>query len=520
MQNFVYKTGAELPETIFGNEYSNGYGTMTFNIPDTKTTLDCPLLFHIYIDVSGSMSDIVDFKKNRSKMQLLKHTLKNILMHFADNCDNIYVQVKGFDNVIHDYIDTVKVSKTNILELLTKIEPIEPMNSTNIGLAINSLNDELEKMDLDIPLNNRVAIMLTDGEPTQGICSTRELVNMVKKKCSYHFIGLGNDHNGILMYELGHKNVYTTNWYINDVEHTGDVYGEILFNETHRIYYDNTLSVTGGKVYDYIKGEFVNTLEIGTLYEETTKNYHLIIEDDTAFTLVLNGKQKDGIPYSITAQQESYEPLEIEKQYLRLCVQKLMFIVRKNAANIETTESIFEPVQLHKYPPRLNAHTNLDVGLKQTIDTLYDRIKEFIKTNSLDKDEFMEGLFKDVNVMKNSYGTIDSFKIISGREDSQGRQTAYNTASQYEDDHLDIFPPKLQRESSSAYRTPRRCDMMRNISDNTCDNNIASDNTSPIPRARARLGLLSPLESPPLLQRQTTGFVENRQISDLLELSD
>ena len=517
MQNFVYKTGAELPETIFSKEYSNGYGTLSFNIPDNDQKREYPLLFHIYIDVSGSMSDIIDFKRNRSKMQLLKHTLKNILMYVAENSEDVYVQVKGFDNVIHNYIDTVLVTKENICELLKNIEPIEPMNSTNIGLALSSLNNELDKNE-DISLQNRVAIMLTDGDPTSGICTTEKLVDMITKKCSYHFIGLGNDHNGILLHELGHKKVFTKNWYINDIEHTGNVYGEILFNETHRMYYDNTITVTGGRIYDYIKGEFVDSLEIGTLYQETTKDYHLLITDPETFKITINGMQSDDSTYDINAEPISYGPFEIEKQYLRLCVQKLMFSVRKNAAKIENDQTIFEPLYMRNKPPGFNIHSYMDPELKKDIDSLYDTIKTFIKENSLENDEFMEGLFKDINVMKNSYGTVDSFKIVSGREDSQGRQTAYNTASQYEDDHLQILPPKLQRESSSAYRTPRRCELMRNISDNNDDSDF--DNISPIPRAQSRLGALPPGLRPPILQRQTTGFVEESQIYDLLELSD
>jgi uncharacterized protein YegL len=509
MQNFVYKTGAQLPETIFGKEYSDGYGTLSFNISDSDKKRDYPILFHIYIDVSGSMSDIIDFKRNRSKMQLLKHTLKNILMHLAENSEHVYIEVKGFDNVIHDYINYVKVTKENISELLAKVEPIQPMNSTNIGLALTSLNRDLDKHHDNIELKNRVAIMLTDGDPTDGECSTTKLVDMVTKECSYHFIGLGNDHNGILMHELGHKNIFTKNWYINDIEHTGDVYGEILFNETHCMYHDNIITVTdGGKIYDYIKGEFVDTIAIGTLYEETIKNYHILINDIEKLEITIDGKQLDNTEFSIKAEQASYEPLEIEKQYLRLCVQKLMFMVRQDATKIENDQTIFEPMYLHKYRPKINIRANLDVQIKKDIDMLYDTIKTFIKENNLEKDDFMEGLFKDVNVMKNSYGTVDSFKIVSGREDSQGRQTAYNTASQYEDDYLQLLPPKLQREGSSAYRTPRRCDMMRNISNNIDnDDNDDDDNTSPIPRVRARLGLLSPPNTP-VLQRQTTGFVE------------
>ena len=191
MKNIVYKVGSNLPETIFDKEFSDGYGTLSFDIPNIEEKKNEPLLFHIYIDVSGSMSEIIDFKSHCSKIQLLKHILINVLHHITEKCNNIYIQVKGFDDNIHDYIDTIKVTKDNIQELLLKIEHIRPLNSTNIGLALQSLNIDIDTGYFDIPIENRVAIMLTDGEPTAGICTIPELVEIISKKCSQdtlHFL--------------------------------------------------------------------------------------------------------------------------------------------------------------------------------------------------------------------------------------------------------------------------------------------------------------------------------------------
>ncbi len=512
MQNVLYTSCSNLPETIYGKEYADKYGTLSFDIPNVEVQPKKSLLFHIYIDVSGSMSDIIqcptDFITNpgRSKIQLLKHTLNNILYHFAEKCSNIYVQVKGFDDCIHNYIDPVEVTTKNIAELISKIEPIRPMNSTDIGLALTMLNKDIETEYFDIPIKNRVAILLTDGEPTSGICGLSELAEIVSKQCSHHFIGLGNQHNGSLLHKLGHKNIYTTNWFINDIEHTGNVYGEILFNETHRVIYETIIQVTGGKIYDFIKGEFVENLAIGTLYGETKKNYHLMIDDEENFNVIITGKDAGDLSaLNISANKlianDGEANLDINKQYIRLCVQKLMFNVRQDSiekpwkvtinVNNRRPHDVFDwgiPV----YEPKYNE------SLARMIDTFYGFITKFVKENNLEKDDFMIELLKDINVMKNSYRTIDGFKIVTAREDSQGRQTAFNTSSQYEDDLSQIRPPTLQRAPTSAYTTPGRCNLMRDISDSGYQKSPDLETHSPC------LSIINPEKlTPPKLTRQS-----------------
>jgi len=72
-----------------------------------------------------------------------------------------------------------------------------------------------------------------------------------------------------------------------------------------------------------------------------------------------------------------------------------------------------------------------------------------------------------LNVVINSDGSDDQYKHISAREDTQGKQTAFNTSSQMEDDPDNFTPierPKLVRGSTSAYLTPSRAKLMREFS--------------------------------------------------------
>ena len=479
MLNTIYEQYSKISPVVYGPEFAEKYGTLSLDVTNSMKLANGPLLFHIYVDVSGSMSDVLD--DGRTKMQLLRHTLCNILHYFADKCSNIYVQVKGFDDSIHDYIQPIEVNKSNVQELIAKVESIRPMNSTNIGLALFELNKDIESehQNIPVPLKNRIAIMLTDGEPTTGIENKTELVNIIKHNCPHHFIALGNEHNGKLMYELGHKSLHTSNWFINDLEHTANVYGEILFNETHRIFYENKITVSGGKIYDYNTGEFVNELEIGTLYDETNKNYHLMIEDDERFTVIISGKNEcDSNPYCIMAGKKIYNmdtnstiqenelKVQITKQYLRLCVQKLMFELRKQSDN----ENENENENKYKFARRLYHARQVDKPSNEFNDKvtiMYNFLVTYMRENNLQEDEFILELLKDVNVMKNCYNKEELFKIVSAREDSQGQQTAFNTSSQYDENLRDILPPKLARAPSSAYCTPGRTNLIREISDNT-----------------------------------------------------
>jgi hypothetical protein len=261
-----------------------GFCALHINASDKSTN---PILFHFMIDVSGSMTDIVNH--GRTKMQLLIHTLTNMVHYFAENTQNVFIQVKGFDDCIHPYIDTIHVTKENVDMIIRKLAKIRPMQMTNIGLALETMRDDLKTSDIA----NQVGIFLTDGDATVGELSPSKLVPHIPLDIPFHFIALGAEHNPYMMYRLGHCSKYTNNWFIAEIEQTGNVYGEILYNELHRVGTDAKLEIHNGRLYDYHAQTFVTTLHIGSLYADTEKHYHIITTNPDECFIMLNGNRYD-----------------------------------------------------------------------------------------------------------------------------------------------------------------------------------------------------------------------------------
>lgn len=465
----LFKENDEFKPSLFSNDVlKKSYGILSLKTNDTSGshTKNHPLLFYIMIDISGSMSDIL--KDGRTKMDLIKFVISNMLHCFLEH--NIYVHIKGFDDKLHNIVETTHVDSNNIEQIIEKVNKIRPMGATNLGLALTSIDSDLKAdIESNVPLKNRVSILLTDGEPTTGIMNVSELTTLVNNECSNHYIALGDRHNHDLMQKLGNKNEYSSNWFVNDVEHTGNVYGEIIFNELNRLYSNNVISIEGATIYDYYKGEFVNELKLGMLYCETNKTYHLEYDPNETENIQIKLNGVDLINQcdyeKIAIKTDFSEKYEAQKQYFRLCVQMLLCYLRKQE---RPKQNIFQGFRYVNTDFRDDkAMTNFN----EKIITLKIRIKDFIMNNHLDGDTFMLELLKDINVMVNSQNSPNQHMFINARETTQGQQRSYNVASQFEDDDFDenslLPPPNLQRDCTSTYVTPARAALMRGVSDGT-----------------------------------------------------
>ena len=537
-------TSKQVPDLDIGIETNKNYGVLSLQVDGNDIECKTPILFHIMLDVSGSMSDIVSH--NRTKMQLLKHTITNMIYYFAENTSHVFISVKGFDDRIHNYIEPTLVSRKNLNELLEKLDLIHPMQLTDIGLALETLKTDMEKNVEDVSNEQHVGILLTDGYPTVGTVDVNKLIDLVTPNKSYHFIALGNEHNANLMNKLGRLNSNTSNWFIDDIEHTGNVYGEIIFNEINKLYKDNIITIQNGTIYDYNGGCFSVNLHIGNLSKETKKEYHILVDDINECNIYIAGYVVDqNIPYTISASKnipsvfnnignklDDDNALFIIKQYFRLCVQKILFMIQKdledNCSNDNLNRFHF-PI-----PIKFENHSyNFDEKLK----LLKSKIIEFSDENNLQDDDFINGLLNDLNVAINSKGNKDQYKHIVARGDTQGKQTTFSTASQLEDDPIDfskIRPPKLRRAPTSAYATPSRIELMREMSatdsndnnDNNNNDDILSILTAKLPSPnfknsinKHRLGTnshTSPfMQSPPLCRQHSLSSDE-----ELAELAD
>ena len=452
------------------------YGALSFNVTNMEMNT-CPQLFDFMVDVSGSMSDKT--RDGRTKMQLIIHTLTNMVHYFAEKAANVYIRVVGFDDAIHRYIELTKVTPENVNELIAKISKMHPQNLTNIELALNTVADHVRETVDTLPDSRRMIVLLTDGDTTTGEHNPQSLAALIPSGVSANFIALGDDHNSSIMYALGHRNPLTSNWFVSQLEHAGNVYGEIVYNETHPVLDNAVIRMTDGQIFDYITGQFVDELALGMLSSESKKQYHIISSTpDTCVATIFATNSRDGshveleitdMPPLVTCISECVdEPHFVMSQYLRLGVQSLMSETRialNRASDDIYAENMIDNdrMEAERYAQRKN--------LRKRSNALRKYILDFIEQHDLKDDALLNGLYDDLNVLiktiENPNGAV---KFAAAREDSQGRQTTYNTVSDMQiDPTTPMRPPVLQRAPTSAYSTPGRLNVMRALTNTEPD---------------------------------------------------
>jgi uncharacterized protein YegL len=157
------------------------------------------------IDHSASMDDSCG--DSRTKMQHIKHVIINILRIFvSESYENmtINVCVHIFDDEDNQLFDFVRVTKSNVDELIMKIEQIYPNKSTNLLKPFQITNDQMKERALQYPHSRRLHFMLTDGVDTCNN-TTETIVENVSSDYSTVVFGFGIDHDYHTFMKIGSK---------------------------------------------------------------------------------------------------------------------------------------------------------------------------------------------------------------------------------------------------------------------------------------------------------------------------
>jgi len=484
--------------TIIPIQEDEIYGSCVVQV-DPGEIITKQILFHFMIDVSGSMSDATE--NGRSKIQLLIHTLINMIHYLAENTQNVYIQVKGFDDRIHNYVDITHVSKENVDEMIDQLKSIRPLHLTNIELALTTLKNDIETISNQD--YEQVGIFLTDGDATAGETLPSNLATKIPSTIPFHFIALGNEHNPYLMHHLGHCTKYSNNWYINEIEQTGNIYGEILYNELHRVGKQVVLEIHNGQLYDYYAQEFVTCLHLGSLYSETKKHYHIFTKQPDQCFLHLKGKdcntEQDfnvritDLPplisvtdIEVNSSFQSLQPHFNTIQYFRLATQIFMGKARNLLLN---KNELFVDKKIHE--KNIMRHRGFMKELIQTSPRdnhtdFYNEIEKF-KTNmnhfmelyNIQDNEYMNCLCDDISMLLNTFGYISQLKYCALREDIQGQERTCNAITMIHNNDLclinNLDSPNITRTVTTPYRTPGRTNLMHTISQDIEDTENTKD---------------------------------------------
>jgi Mg-chelatase subunit ChlD len=389
------------------------------------------------VDCSASMTEITN---NQTKMSQAIHTLKRIFAEFAKEPKHIYVSVIGFETDLHPIIEFTQITPDNVNELTNMLDNITAKNATNIEIALKHSQKTLAPYQ-DIDENNHVYhIIMTDGHITSGESDVHKLKNMVDTRYPTVFVGFGSVHDSELLHELSNylRGEY---YFIDNIENSGYVYGEIVYNIIYHAVDAVQLTVRNGLIYNWKTNQWVADLEMANLAYDSEKLLHIItygnihdIEIDvstftnTTMTETLycypplleieDYSEPDSVAIFVS-EKNQIQPVNLAKYHYRQKTQELMFESRVVMDNYwKQTKSPTITIQDHKLKLR---------------DFLKNML-EFMKTQNFMEDLFMRRLGDDIYVLHNTIGQNDAGLWINSRQVSQGRQQTYS-ASQFDEDN-------------------------------------------------------------------------------------
>ena len=374
------------------------------------------LVTALNIDRSGSMSD--GGEDGHTALEHTIHTTKNIISYLEDLNEehselNLTVMVNAFDNEMKNLGAYRIGDEENRKAYIKKLEKLTPRGSTNIEGAFQAIkNDELYASTPDA---NKAHILMTDGRPNCGKVSAQGILES-NPSGNQVYIGYGTQHDAKLLQKMAELSKGTYH-FVDSIENAGMVYGEIIHALLYAAVKDITVTITGAEVYDFTKNQWTDTVKFNTFASQHTQSLILRSSWDSVDIVTVNIRYTEtgnGVIHSKTDSFNCYNCTNGESK-----VASRNIIVEKQMFRQRALEGLFRAKEHNDYD---STKTN---KLKRELIQLEKEIKEFMKTNSLEDDAFMQKLVADVFV---AYTGIDSYfgdAFIGARLANQGNQRAY-----------------------------------------------------------------------------------------------
>jgi uncharacterized protein YegL len=369
----------------------------------------------LVVDNSGSMGDNCPVDNDKTQMDQAIHTLKNIV-GFLEEHPNIkaYVTIFKFDNSFNKVIERTNVTEDNYNSIEKSISKIRPNGGTDIGLALKETSKYISELKKLYPTHQISHIFMTDGAVTTGETKPNILKQYVVKDIYNYFIGYGSKHDAKLLGVLSdfEKSSYH---YIDALEKTGFVFGEILHNITHKILYDCEIVVENGVIYNYNTNLYTNKLYIGDIVGESNKVYHLFTDHTSSCYVHLKIPLKS---LEIHIFQETNHDLNFVNYAFRHRTLTLLGEVKQCQDKYDnSSQHIYDVNYLNPEIIRM---------YKSKMQELFDEMRKYMACVNDNKDKiFIKMLCDDIHISQKTFGTKYGNMCIGSRQTSQGTQRIY-----------------------------------------------------------------------------------------------
>ena len=504
--------------------YDSTFGILNMKAKPVAIT-GKPQDFVFSIDNSGSMSDLCS--DGRAKMRHILHTLTNMIHYFNDNpLINANITIFTFDNTVCKIIERTRITPGNIRNIISMIDTIRPMASTDIEAALISSKEYITELKNLYPDNEISHIFMTDGDATSGSKDHMVLRQLVDRSVKNAFIGFGIEHDSNLLNFLGG----TTNssyHFIDKLETAGFVYGEILHEILYKSLQNTELEIKNGLIYNYKSNLWTNKLFIGDVIGESDKTYHIISDNPSCCIIIVSGtnyndckdcKDCKGCKEDIQTDyntivffdEDTNENYDLTKYIFRHRTLQLLFEVNefetdkhsKNSSDSSDTNSLFARGIGLGLGINIRANNQeikqKESNLKSKLLEFIAEIKNYINENHLTDDKFLKNLCDDIYISYKTIGSKYGKMYTSARQTSQGAQRCYNVTEtpnirpgsierpvltrqvaygsiEYENMSSDSFH-EVSNFADTPYTTPQATQLMAAVGGNIWDNDSDNDN--------------------------------------------
>jgi hypothetical protein len=369
----------------------------------------------LVVDNSGSMGDKCPGDNDKTQMDQAIHTLKNIVGFLEENPNiKAYVSIFKFDDKFIKVVDRTNVTEENYNSIEKSISKIRPNGGTDIGNALKETTKYISELKTLYPTHQISHIFMTDGAVTTGETKPNILKQLVVKDIYNYFIGYGSQHDAKLLGVLSdfEKSSYH---YIDALEKTGFVFGEILHSITHKVLYDCEIVVEHGVIYNYTTNLYTNKLYIGDIVGESNKVYHLFTDHPSSCYVHLKARTHASTEsFEIHIFQETSHDLNFVNYAFRHRTLTLLGEVKQCQDKYDKSSRFIYDVNY--------LNPEIIIMYKSKMQELFDEMRNiYMSTN----DKFIKMLCDDIHISQKTFGTKYGNMCISSRQTSQGTQRIY-----------------------------------------------------------------------------------------------
>lgn len=432
------------------------------------------------IDASGSMNENAIPLNHTSvsagpqtKMDFVRATLMNMVEYIVQQSAEFphvefYLAIVKFHSHASCVLLPTRVTPDNRDAIIETIQQITPTGGTNFMKCFTEMSRLMSLESTHIPHDesireefvHRIHLFLTDGSNNEGEKGIQALTTALNvqfqdatramKQPTHVMVGYGTDHDSTALSNLCAKFPDSKQWFIDDIEKTGCIFGEILWAAVNAAYTGVKL-VSNLEFYDFATMKWTKEMSLGDFAYDSSRTFYARIPwdvDSIECNFKYTSMENIDNQHLLFTKQIEYvgegEPATIDAE------------VEKELWRLDTITTIDESLKFFKNMRHMphNARVEEKDRLLGVVTEFQEKFLAYATGNNLTEDPFIIQLADDLFVCINGLMAMNiGERYVAARQTSQIQQRAVtiNDITPLQSEIIQSMPPPLHHTPSAQH---------------------------------------------------------------------